>query len=198
MRLGYEAGRGLTVRLTEPPREPMQPLGDYDRRRLQTRRRGLVYPYDLVPLLSGDDGSFVEHDLDDEARLVPVERPPGENRSGIVVGLVSTPTARYPEGMQRIVLLGDPTKAMGSITEAECRRVLGAVDLARQLDVPIEWFALSAGAKIAMDSGSENLDWVARVLRRLVEHTQEGGEVNVVVAGINVGAQPYWNAERRC
>jgi acetyl-CoA carboxylase carboxyltransferase component len=73
--------------------------------------------------------------------------------------------------------------------------VLGAVDLAERLDVPVEWFALSAGAKIAMDSGSENLDWVARVLRRLVEHTQQGGEVNVVVAGINVGAQPYWNAE---
>ena len=33
------------------------------------------------------------------------------------------------------------------------------------------------------------------MLRRLVEHTQAGGEVNVVVAGINVGAQPYWNAE---
>jgi acetyl-CoA carboxylase carboxyltransferase component len=46
-----------------------------------------------------------------------------------------------------------------------------------------------------MDSGTENLDWVARVLRRLVEHTQAGGEVNVVVTGINVGAQPYWNAE---
>ena len=25
--------------------------------------------------------------------------------------------------------------------------------------------------------------------------TQDGGEINVVVAGINVGAQPYWNAE---
>ena len=46
-----------------------------------------------------------------------------------------------------------------------------------------------------MQSGSENLDWVGRVLRRLVEHTQRGGEVNIVVAGINVGAQPYWNAE---
>ncbi len=84
---------------------------------------------------------------------------------------------------------------MGSITEAECRRLLAAIDLAATMDVPIEWFALSAGAKIAMDSGSENLDWVARVLRRLVEHTQHGGEVNVVVAGVNVGAQPYWNAE---
>jgi acetyl-CoA carboxylase carboxyltransferase component len=28
-----------------------------------------------------------------------------------------------------------------------------------------------------------------------VEFTQGGGEVNIVVAGINVGAQPYWNAE---
>jgi acetyl/propionyl-CoA carboxylase alpha subunit/acetyl-CoA carboxylase carboxyltransferase component len=195
VRLGYEAGHGLTVRVTEPPKSPMQPLGDYDRRRLQTRRRGLVYPYELVPLLRGDDGTFVEYDLDEDGRLSPVDRKPGENSAGIVVGLVSTPTARYPEGMLRVALMGDPTKAMGSITEAECRRLLAAVDLAAELGVPIEWFALSAGAKIAMDSGSENLDWVARVLRRLVEHTQRGGEVNVVVAGINVGAQPYWNAE---
>lgn len=93
------------------------------------------------------------------------------------------------------MILGDPTKAMGSITEGECRRILGAIDLAAERRLPVEWFALSGGAKIAMDSGSENLDWVARVLRRLVEHTQQGGEVNVVVAGINVGAQPYWNAE---
>ena len=126
---------------------------------------------------------------------MPVDRPPGQNRAGVVVGVVSTPTERYPEGITRVAVLGDPTRAMGSITEAECRRLLAAIDLAAEMDVPIEWFALSAGAKIAMDSGSENLDWVARVLRRLVEHTQRGGEVNVVVAGINVGAQPYWNAE---
>jgi acetyl-CoA carboxylase carboxyltransferase component len=39
------------------------------------------------------------------------------------------------------------------------------------------------------------MDWVARGLRRLITFTQGGGEVNVIVAGINVGAQPYWNAE---
>ncbi|MEO7979928.1 MAG: carboxyl transferase domain-containing protein, partial [Sporichthyaceae bacterium] len=44
-------------------------------------------------------------------------------------------------------------------------------------------------------SGTENMDWVAKALRRIVTFTQDGGEVNVVVAGINVGAQPYWNAE---
>ncbi|HET6668285.1 MAG TPA: carboxyl transferase domain-containing protein, partial [Intrasporangium sp.] len=46
-----------------------------------------------------------------------------------------------------------------------------------------------------MDSGTENMDWVARALKRIVEFTQAGHEINVVVAGINVGAQPYWNAE---
>jgi acetyl-CoA carboxylase carboxyltransferase component len=85
--------------------------------------------------------------------------------------------------------------ALGSLAEAECRRVLAAIDLADRRSLPVEWFAVSAGAKVALNSGSENLDWVGRVLRRLVEFSQAGGEVNVVVTGINVGAQPYWNAE---
>ncbi len=59
----------------------------------------------------------------------------------------------------------------------------------------MEWFPISAGAKISMQSGVENMDWIARVLRRLVEFTQAGGEVNLLINGINVGAQPYWNAE---
>src|SRR5947208_6979723 len=46
-----------------------------------------------------------------------------------------------------------------------------------------------------MSSGTENMDWVARALRRIIDFTQGGGEINVVVTGINVGAQPYWNAE---
>ena len=39
------------------------------------------------------------------------------------------------------------------------------------------------------------MDWIALTLRRLIEFTQAGGEVNIVVTGINVGGQPYWNAE---
>ncbi len=63
------------------------------------------------------------------------------------------------------------------------------------MQVPVEWFAVSSGALIAMDSGTENMDWIADVLRGLIEFTQRGGEVNIVVTGINVGGQPYWNAE---
>jgi acetyl-CoA carboxylase carboxyltransferase component len=117
------------------------------------------------------------------------------NASGVVIGLARTFTGRYPEGMERVVILGDPTRSLGSLAEPECRRIIAALDLAERLEVPCEWFALSAGAKIAIDSGTENMDWVSAVLRRIVEFTQAGGEINVVVAGINVGAQPYWNAE---
>ena len=81
------------------------------------------------------------------------------------------------------------------VAEPECRRIIAALDMAEELGVPVEWFALSSGARIAMDSGTENMDWVAAALRRIIEFTQHGGEINVVVTGINVGAQPYWNAE---
>src|SRR6185436_8597624 len=94
-----------------------------------------------------------------------------------------------------VVLSGDPTRALGAVSEAECARVIAALDLAEELGVPVEWYALSAGARISMDSGTENMDWVARALKRIIEFTQAGHEINIVVAGINVGAQPYWNAE---
>ena len=200
VRFSFQAGSGLALTVTDPPTVPMQPLDDYAQKVLACRRRGAVYPYDLVPLLTNEagdrPGSFVELDLVGGA-LEPVDRPPGQNTAGIIVGDVTTPTDTHPEGMRRIAVFGDPTKSMGSIAEAECRRLLAAVDLAEREQLPIEWFALSAGARIAMDSGSENLDWVAAVLRRIVEFTQDPAnrEINVVVAGVNVGAQPYWNAE---
>lgn len=94
----------------------------------------------------------------------------------------------------RVLLLGDPSKSMGSIAEPECRRINEGIDLAERLQVPVEWFALSAGAKISMDSGTENMDWVSRTLLRILKFTQAGGRINIVVNGINVGAQPYWNS----
>ena len=194
-RFFYEPGSGVQFALDAPPKEPLKPLDDYQQKVLRARRRGTVYPYELHGLLTGSSGTFTEYDLDDAGRLEPVDRPPGLNKAGIVVGLVSTPTTSHPEGITRVSLAGDPTKSLGAVAEAECSRVIAALDLAERLEVPVEWFALSAGARISMDSGTENMDWVARALKRIVEFTQAGGEINVVVAGINVGAQPYWNAE---
>ncbi|MCW2676638.1 MAG: acetyl-CoA carboxylase, biotin carboxylase subunit, partial [Modestobacter sp.] len=195
VRFSYRPGTGVRMRVTDRPTEPMRPLDEYAEKVLSSRARGALYPYELAPLLAGPDGTFVEHDLDEQGRLAPVERAPGRNRAGIVVGVVSTPTKRYPEGMTRVVLFGDPTKALGTVAEPECARVIAALTLAEERGIPVEWFALSSGARISMDSGTENMDWVARALRRIITFTQAGGEINVVVAGINVGAQPYWNAE---
>jgi acetyl-CoA carboxylase carboxyltransferase component len=195
LNFSYRPGAGVGVTVTAPSTEPLAPLDEYTQKVRRSRARGTVYPYEIVPMLTGAGGSFTEHDLDEAGRLVPVDRPAGRNQAGIVAGLVSTPTARYPEGMVRVALFGDPTRSLGSVAEPECARVIAALDLAEEMAVPVEWFALSSGALISMDSGTENIDWVARALRRLITFTQAGGEVNVVVAGINVGAQPYWNAE---
>jgi acetyl/propionyl-CoA carboxylase alpha subunit/acetyl-CoA carboxylase carboxyltransferase component len=191
----FQPGAGVVFTVSAPSPERLQPLDDYDQKVQRARRRGNVYPYELTSMIAGRRGRFVEYDLDAGGRLAPVDRPPGGNRAGIVVGVASTPTDRYPEGVSRVVLLGDPTRALGAVSEAECRRIIAALDLAESLEVPVEWFALSAGARISMDSGTENMDWVARALKRIVTFTQDGHEINVVVAGINVGAQPYWNAE---
>ncbi len=197
-------GREVVVRYREPPTDPLWPLDDYTLKVVKMRQRGLLYPYEIIRTLTagGDDaegqfppGSFQEYDFDEQQRLVPVDRPPGQNRSSVIVGRISHRTAKYPEGMERVLLIGDPTRGMGSLSEPECRRINAALDMAAAASMPVEWFALSAGALIAMDSGTENLDWCARVIRKIVEHTQAGHEINVVVSGVNVGAQSYWNAE---
>ena len=194
-RFHYQPGSGVVSSIEQPPTDRLKPLDDYAQKVVRARRRGVVYPYELQSLIAGPGGTATEYDLDDTGVLVPVDRPYGLNKAGIIAGLISTPTERYPEGVTRVLLCGDPLKALGAVSEAECSRIIAALDLAEQLQVPVEWFALSAGARISMDSGTENMDWVARALKRIVEFTQAGGEINIVVAGINVGAQPYWNAE---
>jgi acetyl/propionyl-CoA carboxylase alpha subunit/acetyl-CoA carboxylase carboxyltransferase component len=205
VRISLPGGAGLHVTIRPAVKlHPLKPLSDYEHKVVRMRRRGLIYPYEIIKMLTParedtqtafPPGSFVEHDLSPEGRLVPVNRPYGQNKANIIAGVICNFTSTYPEGMTRIMLLGDPSKDLGAIAEPECRRIIAALDLAERKGVPLEWFPISAGAKISLDSGVENMDWIARVLRRLVEFTQAGGEVNLVVDGINVGAQPYWNAE---
>ncbi|HEV2846940.1 MAG TPA: carboxyl transferase domain-containing protein [Thermoanaerobaculia bacterium] len=198
-------GGGRVLRFRRPKEAPNKPLREYAQKVVDLRRRGLVHPFELVKMIAPSardaqfdlpPGDFVEHDLDEAGNaLVPVDRPYGGNTAGIVAGVVRNFTARHPEGMSRVLLLGDPSHGMGALGEPECRRILAALELARRMGVPLEWFSFSAGARIAMDSGTENMDWIGRVLRRIVEFTQAGGEINLVVAAVNVGAQSYWNAE---
>ena len=112
-----------------------------------------------------------------------------------MIGVMTHVVDGHPDGISRVWIGGDPSRSMGAVAEAECRRILAAIDLAERLGVPLEWVAISAGARIAWDSGTENMDWCAAVVARLITFTQRGGQVVVVVSGINVGAQSYWNAE---
>jgi acetyl/propionyl-CoA carboxylase alpha subunit/acetyl-CoA carboxylase carboxyltransferase component len=196
-------GRAVTLRMRRGSVEPLRPRNRYEQTVVRLRERGLVYPYEIISMLAPQrrgtqrgfpPGDFTEYDLSG-GRLVPVDRHWGENSANIVVGVIENTTSTYPNGMMRVIVLGDPSRGMGNLAEAECSRIMAALDLAEELGVPLEWFAVSAGALISMESGSENMDWIARVLRRLIEYTQAGGEVNLIVTGINVGAQPYWNAE---
>ncbi|HET7439816.1 MAG TPA: carboxyl transferase domain-containing protein, partial [Terriglobales bacterium] len=205
VRISSPGGRGLLITFRPANKlQPIKPLAEYDQKVVRMRQRGLIYPYEIIRMLTPPPedtraefppGEFTEYDLDAEGRFVRVDRPYGQNKANIIAGVIRNFTNKYPEGMTRVLLAGDPSKDLGALAEAECRRIIAALDLAAELHVPLEWFPISAGAKISMDSGVENMDWIARVLRRLVEFTQAGGEVNLVINGINVGAQPYWNAE---
>jgi acetyl-CoA carboxylase carboxyltransferase component len=83
---------------------------------------------------------------------------------------------------------------MGALAAPECDRIVAAIDLAEKLKLPLEWLPVSSGARIAMDSGTENLDATARVVRRIITFTQSGGVIHIIVQGVNVGAQSYFNA----
>lgn len=205
IRISRPAAAGLSITFRPAVKSrPIRPLTEYDQKVLRMRKRGMTYPYEIIEMLTPSPtdtraefppGQFIEHDLDAQNHLTPVDRPFGQNRANVIAGVITNFTTKYPEGMARVLLMGDPSKDLGALAEAECRRILAALDLAEQKGVPLEWFPISAGAKISMESGVENMDWIARVLRRLVEFTQAGGEVNLIINGVNVGAQPYWNAE---
>jgi acetyl/propionyl-CoA carboxylase alpha subunit/acetyl-CoA carboxylase carboxyltransferase component len=197
-----DVGRSTLVSEGRAGVEPVRPLGPYQQKVLTAARFGSPYPYEIVRLIALGGagcglptGGFQELDLGDDDQLVPVQREPGTNTAHVIVGLVSNPTDVVPEGMRRVMLLSDPTQGLGNLAEPECRRINAALAYAAEHQLPVEWFAVCSGALIAMDSGTENMDWIALTLRRLIEFTQGGGEVNIVVTGINVGGQPYWNAE---
>lgn len=204
--VGNPSGSRVEWEFRKPHDRPLKPATRYERSVAAARARGLVYPYELVRLFTAAPnetdtgmwrptgrGAFVEYDLVDGVAR-PIERPPGGNSCGVVFGMISTPTLKNPEGMRRVLVISDPTRDMGALAAPECDRIVAAIDLAERERIPVEWVAVSSGARISMDSGTENLDSTARVVRRIVTFTDAGGEVNLILPGVNVGAQSYFDA----
>jgi acetyl/propionyl-CoA carboxylase alpha subunit/acetyl-CoA carboxylase carboxyltransferase component len=204
MTISNPAGRGPRIELMEPEDgHRVKPLTPYLHKVLKMRQRGLSYPYEIIRILTPPEdgqssiqqGKFTEYDFDASDVLKPVDRPYGSNTANIVTGIIRNTSSCHPEGITRVMILGDPSQGMCPLAEPECSRIIAALDMAERMEAPVEWFAVSSGARIAMDSGTENLDWTAAVLRRIIEFTQAGGEINIIVYGVNVGAQSYWDAE---
>jgi len=207
-------GSRMEISWRDPHRDPLEPARDYERKVVEARRRRLVYPYEILRMLEGGTGrssaavgdagnrippgGFEEYDLDprDPQRGIAcvAGRAYGKNTAAVVFGIITTPTPAYPEGIRRVLILSDPTMGMGSLAAPECDRIVAAIDLAETEQLPVEWVPVSSGARIAMDSGTENLDATARVVRRIVTFTQRGGVIHVIVQGVNVGAQSYFDA----
>ena len=193
---------GVMIGRTRPSPNRIRPMSEYRSRVVAMQRRGLVYPYEIIELLVGTGathtelpiGEFVEYDVV-EQRFEAVRRPRGQNTARIVTGVIDSRPAGSDDVIRRVLILNEPSRDLASLAGPECERICAAIDLAAELGVPVEWYAVSSGARIAMDSGTENLDWTAAVLRRIIEFTQNGGEINVVVVGVNVGAQSYFDAE---
>ena len=203
------SGTQFTLRGRTPSTNPLEPMNQYITKVVRARQRKTVYPDEIIKMItrsgySGNKnfprGNFEEYtvviDPEDEEKqtIVPVDE---ENRrkGNLIFGIITNYVKSHVNGLRRVIILADSTKDMGSLAEPECRSAIAALDLAEEEDLPVEWIPISAGARIDMDSGTENLDWTARTLRRIIEFTQNGGEINIIVAGINVGAQSYWNAE---
>ena len=98
LRFSYRPGAGIVASVTEPPTEPLRPLDEYAQKVQRSQARGMVYPYELIPTLTGPGGTFVEYDLDESGALVPVDRPYGRNTAGIIVGVVTRPDGPLPRG----------------------------------------------------------------------------------------------------
>ena len=199
----------FTMEGRKPKTTPLVPYDDYTSKIVRARQRNMVYPYELIkmitvsgfPLYEGfPRGEFEEYDIkiasNLKQRTVSVKkREYGENNSNVVFGIIKHPYSTHKTILERVIILSDPTKDLGSLAEPECRRVIAALDLAEKKKIPVEWLPISSGAKIDMKTGTENLDWTATALERIIRFTQNGGEINVIIAGVNVGAQSYWNAE---
>jgi len=198
------ANEGLSIDQGPQDSAVLLPLREEERMEIKARRRGLNSPESVLRILKRDadgklTGRFTPYDiavdpLHGQMFAFQTETPASAN-CGVVFGVLSIPTRAHPEGLERVVVLSNPLHNMGSLAEPECRRIQAAFDLARERGMGVLWIPISAGAHIDFESGTENLDWTARVLRSIVEFTEAGGMIDILVSGINVGAQSYFDAE---
>lgn len=94
--------------------------------------------------------TVVEYHLNDQDRLVPVKRFPGENLLGMVAWKMTLKTVEFPNGRDVIVIANDITIEIGSFGPREDLLFKEASVLARKLGIPRIYLAANSGARIGL------------------------------------------------
>ena len=209
----HVAGQEASMVSRLSSQKPLLPRTRYESQVVSARKRGLTHPAEVIHLLEGGGSGIPRgrftllefNDLTHELCPSRVEKifdgdvvrdsTDTRKRSGVIVGEISTQISRPQMLLRRVVILSDPTLKMAALGQDECDRIMAALRFAEAASLPIDWLTVSSGAKIDWDTGTENLDACAEVLKGIISFTQRGGMINLLVTGPAVGAQSYWNAE---
>ncbi len=195
-----------------PPSGYITPMTAHQRRVLRNHRSGYLDPYEYRDMLVAagpyGEATFQEFDISHEKVVVDglgrdniqyeldqrVDRPAGQNSAKVVFGLLRRPTKNHPEGIEVMQIINDPSIGLCPLEGPECARIMAAINYAERQGLEVDWLTTSSGAGISMTKGTENLDWTARVMRRIGEFVRRGGRINVIAQKTNIGAQSYWMA----
>ena len=108
---------------------------------VEARRRRLVYPYEIVRMLTGGNGAGPIGSLRGvrprsgargHARVAWRDGRTGRTRPASSSGSSARRPTKVPEGMRRVLILSDPTRDMGALAAPECDRIVAAIDLAER------------------------------------------------------------------
>jgi hypothetical protein len=154
LRMSRPPGAGLTLQVTDPPPGPLRELTPYTQNVIRARRRGTVYPYELIPLITRSPDPAAGRRVH---RVRPDEGVPRCRWTGRRVPIRRTWCSAWSARRRAYTgdapggAVGDPTRALGALAEAECRRILAAIDRRGGCgpDRVVRHLGL---AKIAMDS----------------------------------------------
>ena len=203
----------LSAKLSDD--HPIMTRTKYESQVVRARKRGLTHPAEVIHLLEGGGSgvprgyfTLFAYNSQDKA-FYPTDAEPifgvlnqhsqeqglNQRNYGVLVGEIKTEIHKPKMSLKRIVILCDPTIKLAALGREECDRIIAALKYAHEAALPVEWLSVSSGAKIDWDTGTENLDACAEVLKEIIRFTHAGGMINVLVIGTSVGAQSYWNAE---
>lgn len=113
--------------------------------------------------------------------------------TGILIGVKSNHLMENVV-VERLLIISDRIQN-ASLAPIQCTELNAAFRYARKRRLAIDWYPASFGAKIAMDSGVENLDACASTAREIIKTAiDEQLPINVIVDTKNIGAQAYWNS----